>query len=313
MNVKNQIHISLIIALLILILLPAIKTKATPDGLSLESPVTCPSGGCAAGQRLNFLVDFSLSPEANFSPNTHICIYSEQENQEVSESNPWADTTNAWFSQTGITSGVPYNANGENSFCATNATDFEDLIFDLETTHTDALSDELAFTFNIQSTATVGATIKVKIFQIDADGEWTKNPQILETFIPTTGIDEIAYVGLNPADCGNRTPCFVNSGDDLPYGIGTGLRDAISAVETDSTIQILGDYIIKDHAILIDKNLNISGLEDAKLGYAGATCNESMLSISAGLTIEGLIISDGECTNPSRDLLQISSPDDITI
>ena len=313
MNVKNRIQFSLIAALFILILLPAIKTRATPDGISLESPVTCPSGGCAAGQRLNFRVDFSLSTEANFSPNTQICIYTEQENQEVSEGTPWADTTNAWFSQTGITSGFTYNADGENTFCATNATSSEALIFDLEATHADALSDALAFAFNIHSTATVGATIKAKIYQKDINGEWTTTPQILETFIPTTRIDEIAYVGLDPADCGNRTPCFVNSGDDLPDGIGTGLRDAISAVETDSILQILGDYRIKNHAVLMDKNLTISGLEDAKLSYAGTTCNEPMLSINAGLTIEGLIISDGECANPSRDLLQINSPDDITI
>ncbi len=39
-----------------LLFIAVVGTKAAVDELSLSAPSTCPSEGCAAGQRLNFLI-----------------------------------------------------------------------------------------------------------------------------------------------------------------------------------------------------------------------------------------------------------------
>lgn len=313
MNIKFRILISSIAVLVLGILLPSITSKATPDALTLVSPTTCPTGGCAAGQRLNFRVDFSLSSHTDNTPNMQICVYSEEEDLVVSETNPWADLSNAWFSQTGVISGVEYINNEENPFCLDRATASEDLIFSRSATHSDVLSDELAFAFNINAKATVGATVRVKIYQMVNIGQWSTTPQILETAIPTTATNTLTYVALNPTDCGTRSPCYVNSGDDRPDGVGTGLRDAITAVQQGSEIKILKNYAIKDHAVLVDKDLTISGFENAILSYAGLVCDQPILSITDGVLIKNLTINDGTCENPSRDLLRINSPDNVRI
>ena len=313
MKTRFRILISIIATLVLLIVLPSITSKATPDALTLVAPTTCPTGGCAAGQRLNFHVDFSLSSHSNNTPNTQICVYSEREDLAVSETNPWADLSNAWFSQTGETSGVEYINNEENPFCQDRATTSEDVIFSRSATHSDALGDELAFAFNINASATIGATLRVKIYQVDNNGQWTTTPQILETAIPTTETKALVYVALNPTDCGTRSPCYINSGDDHPDGIGTGLRDAITAVQQNSEIKILKNYAIKDHAVLVNKDLTISGFENAVLSYEGLSCDQPMLSITDSVLIKNLTINDGTCDNPSRDLLRINSPDNVRI
>ena len=87
MKIKFRIIISLIAVLVLGTILPSITSKATPDALTLVAPTACPTGGCAAGQRLNFHVDFSLLPHTDNTPNTQICVYSERDDLVVSESN----------------------------------------------------------------------------------------------------------------------------------------------------------------------------------------------------------------------------------
>jgi len=313
MKRKFWILLSLLALMILGIFIPSITSKANPDAVTLFLPSTCPAGGCAAGQRLNFRVDFSLSIHSENTPNTLICVFSEQENQEVSTTNPWADLGQATFSKTGMISGVEYINNEDSPFCKDQASASEAVLFSRSATHTNSLSDELSFALNINASASIGATLRVKIYQTDSNGLWSTTPQVLETFISTAAINSLAYVALDATDCGSRSPCFVNSGDNGPGGVGTGLRDAIAGMQQESEIKILGNYTIKDYAVIVDKDLTLSGVENASISYKGNICDQPMLSITDGIILENLTIDDGTCENPSRDLLRIDSPDNVEI
>jgi hypothetical protein len=155
--------------------------------------------------------------------------------------------------------------------------------------------------------------IKVKIFEPTVgEGLW------VETFTDSSLITVAeqstpVYVAKTPADCGSFTPCFVNSGDDLENGIGTGLRDAVMALDAGSEIRILKDYTIKDHAVLVDKALDILGHENGLITYIGTVCSNPMLSITDGATIAKLTINDGNCISPSRNLIEVNSANPVAI
>ena len=104
------------------------------------------------------------------------------------------------------------------------------------------------------------------------------------------------------ATCG-ILPCYLNSGDDLANGIGTGLKDAVDARTTASTINILGSYAIKGNSVTINTAHTIQGVTNATLTYGGTQCSNAMLLITAGATIQDLNINDGICVSPSRDLI----------
>jgi len=79
-----------------------------------------------------------------------------------------------------------------------------------------------------------------------------------------------AYVAETSDDCNLEAPCFINSGDDLPGGLGTGLKDAIDALPAGTSanpisITILGDYPVKTREVLLDRpNIIIQGRAGSK-------------------------------------------------
>ena len=52
---------------------------------------------------------------------------------------------------------------------------------------------------------------------------------------------------------------------------------------------------------------------DATLTYTGSACSNAMLLVTAGATIRFININDGICVSPSRDLILINSPADVTV
>lgn len=80
----------------------ALQTAA----LDLVSPNVCPSSGCAAGQRLNFKIDFSVDKlDATVTqPDLQVCMYSPQN---------WA-ANQFEFAPTGTVSGKAYVSNTTN-------------------------------------------------------------------------------------------------------------------------------------------------------------------------------------------------------
>jgi hypothetical protein len=125
---------------------------------------------------------------------------------------------------------------------------------------------------------------------------------------------QTAYVATNLEDCGTFEPCYINTdGIDGPNGAGTGLRDAVTAPEDYDEIIILKSYLIKDHTVLIDKNIVIQGLENATISYDGSDCSSPMLSFTAGGTLKNLTIDGGDCDGISRDLVTIDSPVNVRV
>ena len=51
-------------------------TTLAQGGLTMTGPLACPSTGCAAGQRLNFTVEFNLALyDPTLQPNVQVCLY----------------------------------------------------------------------------------------------------------------------------------------------------------------------------------------------------------------------------------------------
>ncbi len=263
--------------------------------LTLTSPSACPAAGCAAGQRLNLRTTYQLSASAT---DVQVCVYTPTH---------WG-VVGLTIQPTGLFTGYPYQSTAVNCPPATG--------YDLAGGATAALpafqiADGLDFTFRIGPAATANGLIIVRILQ-QVGGTWAQTD---ETFlglsvIPTAGT---VYVANDAAACSINSPCYVNSGDDLPDGVGTGLKDAIDshAASQPAIIYVLGNYLIKSNAVLLDKPHNLLGLTDARITYAGSVCTQPMLKITGGGSIINLTITDGGCTSPDRDLLLVDSPADI--
>ena len=313
MKQQNWIYFLISIALIALVFLTVSSTLAAPDALNLHAPTACPTGGCAAGQRLNFLLDFSITPNTTDNPNTQICVFTPLDGQAGAEISPWADITSGWISETGLNSGVEYMPGQTDNLCTNSTQADEHLIFNAYATHPAAADDQLEFALNINASTNLDGYLRVKIFQTLEDGTWDQAFTTLEISIPVAGISDLAYVGLSATECETNSPCFVNSGEDLPDGLGTGLRDAVLAIEPEGEIRVLKNYAVKDHSVLIDKELTITGQANASLTYNGTNCNEPLLSVIEGGTIQDLTINDGSCASPSRNLIQINSDEEVFI
>jgi len=125
---------------------------------------------------------------------------------------------------------------------------------------------------------------------------------------------QTVYVASNAEACGSHKPCYINEdGVDGANGTGTGLRQAVVDLNQGDEIIILGNYTIKDHAVLIDKNLTIRGDENGQISYIGDDCSMPMLIIKAGGSLQDLWISSSSCTGGSRDLLSINTTQDLKI
>jgi hypothetical protein len=299
-NNSNLVFI-LFLLLAVFILLPISTTNAQTDSLTMDSPNECPSGGCAAGQRINFMINFTTAPDDSVSPNTQICIYTSDTN--------WADPE--WISDKGLITSETYYSGDPETKCSTKES--EDLLFSTYSTlPASSTKDQLEFALTIYKETTTAGYVRLEVFKAESGGSFTKIvDEKVDIVITSKG--STAYVSQTPDDCGAHSPCYVNSGDDESGGIGTGLRDAIAVAETGSEIQILNNYFIKDHAVMVDKSLTISGDSSAQITYAGNQYSEPMLTFTEGGTLKDLMINDGHWESPSRTLIQVDTAGDLNI
>ncbi|MDY6872407.1 MAG: right-handed parallel beta-helix repeat-containing protein [Chloroflexota bacterium] len=294
------------LALAVVIVTAGSSIADRADRLTLVSPSTCPAGGCAAGQRLNYEVEYSVTPDFDSGANTQVCVYA---------TSGWADFSNGWLSDEGLLSKKNYTLGETDSVCTNNAGAYDWFAGAYAELDSDDMSDRLEFALNITASASSSGEIIVKVFELNDSASWEETSQFQsDTISPVAALDDDVFVADTAADCGGYAPCFINSGDDLAEGIGTGLRDAVLAQNPGDDIVILGNYPIKGQTVLIDKAVTISGMNDGAITtYSGAACNNAMLLVESGATVQDLAISDGDCDSPSRTLIEVDSSDDVTI
>ncbi len=271
--------------------------------LTLQSPAACPASGCAAGQTLNLRASFDLTAYLSPpDPNVQVCIYTPIN---------WSATA-LRMGLTGGVTGSPYQSGISN--CSAAPTGYTLLGGAQATLAAGAFGDWLDFSFRIGNTATASGSILMRILERTSSG-WQQTSQAF-LGIAVTPTADVVYVANDAATCGASSPCYVNSAEDLPEGLGTGLKDAIDSHPLPSqpvTIRIAGNYLIKNNAVVLDKPHTIEGVNNAQITYLGAECSQPMLRVSAGATLRDLNINDGTCVTTNRTLIQVESPDTVLI
>ncbi|MGB9798818.1 MAG: hypothetical protein ACPLUL_01830 [Thermanaerothrix sp.] len=274
---------------------------AQSNTLSLVSPLACPAAGCAAGQRLNVRAAFSVGVyDPNQSPNVQVCVYTPV-NWSVSE---------VTFSPQGIISGATY-AVGDISACEPAPSGYELKNGASATLGVDQFGDALDFAFRIGANAGSSGTLRVRVLEKTNSG-WVR---IQDLFLYLWIIPKATnvYVANDATACGQFNPCYVNSYDDLTNGVGTGLKDAVDAVDPGSVVNVVGEYSIKSQTVVVDKPLILQGVNNAALTYVGSICDQPMLYLKGGVTLRDLTIRDGACSSPSRDLVIIEPTGDVRV
>ncbi|MDD5371747.1 MAG: hypothetical protein PHQ40_21915, partial [Anaerolineaceae bacterium] len=301
-------RLRLLIPVVLILLSVSGPAQASPQaplaaGVTLQSPLACPVEGCAAGQRLNLTLEFDLSTiNANVDPNIQVCLYT---------ANNLA-TNSITFTPTGGLSSAVYQLDTQSAVdCGDTPPEYTFQLRASSHLPQGTPADFLGFAIRIGPAAIHDGAILARVFE-NTGTAWTKS---LETnkLIPVAPLSSTVYVANDASACNNNVPCFVNSGDDLPDGVGTGLKDAVDAVSTDSTVTILGAYNIKGNTVVIPQRLSLKGSNNASLTYSGGSCVNPMLDIRAGITLSQLSMNSGSCSSPARDLIFVNSDQDVTI
>ncbi|MBW6473037.1 MAG: hypothetical protein K0B14_07950 [Anaerolineaceae bacterium] len=270
------------------------------SNISFISPSSCPTGGCAAGQRLNFRTSFDL---LNYVPspatNIQVCLFTPIN---------WA-VSDVDFDFIGKLTGATYTT--DTTECGPIPTNYV-LSKGVATALTaNFFGDALDFYFRIGKTASLSGSTLIRIFEKNDTG-WSQSGQSFN-YLSISPVRNSVFVAKDAATCGSKNPCYINSKDDLATGIGTGLKDAIDAVDTGSTINVLENYPIKSNSVTIDKALTLQGNSNASLTSESLTCTQPILLLNDEITIQNLSINDGNCILQSRDLLVIDSTQNINI
>ncbi|HMD89064.1 MAG TPA: hypothetical protein VKF38_07875 [Anaerolineaceae bacterium] len=297
----------LTLALILIFSFPRISAHplALPvANVNMVSPSACPSGGCAAGQRVNMQVSFTTS-----NSNVRVCIYQS-----------WGiDSTSTFAVASSGDNGSNYSVSNcdTTNLSGTPTPNGYTLITGAQTSLQVPYNETLEFSLRIPSGAKKNGFVLVNIEEQDSASNWSITQQVFFN-IPVKPASSNAYVANNPGDCGSHSPCYIDSGDDLTdgaNGIGTGLKDAIDASIVNSSsnpvVNILGAYLIKDNAVLINQSITLQGTNNSKLTYNGSACDqnsEPMLNVTTKATIQNLTIDDGGCGSPGRDLISINDP-----
>jgi hypothetical protein len=277
------------------------------NSLTLVSPAGCPSSGCAPGQRLNFKAVFDLGTyDTSANPNVQFCIYAP---------NDWVDTSSLAYDANGGTSNAAYNA-GKTDNCPAPTPSGYILVGGATATLTTAgvTSDSLGFALRLSHAAPANSgTLEVMALTQQTGATWTQASPAASFNMTIAAISQTAYVANDATSCGSYSPCYVNSAADLADGLGTGLKDAIDAVNANAMVDILGTYTAKSHAVTLNKALTLQGLNNATLSSTATQCSEALLNVTAGAIIQNLNINGGACSNQKRDLVQVNSPDPVVI
>ncbi len=281
--------------------------------LAQVSPSACPSGGCAAGQRMNFQIEFdAATPVYAGGPNLQVCVYTPADGESGAGSSPWADPTATTTSTSGGITGIPYSTGEIDSVCSTNlpSTGYT-VLTSAHATLTAGGNDRLSLALRINPTTNQAGSVFARVFQVTSpDGAtWTANGESSRS-VSVASVASTSYVANDAASCGSYSPCFLNSGDDLTGGYGTGLRDANDAVPPLGSVVILGSYQTKTKTVELTLPHTVRGLNNASLSHNGISCSGPILSLQAGTTLSNLTVHGGGC---QRSLVAVDTADDITI
>ncbi len=299
---------------LLAVLLRTAQTSATPaaqssTSLVLLAPSACPSGGCAAGQRLSYRLNFEVGQyaPASGSPNVKVCVYLPA---------GWMDASSVQVDSTGGFTGLSY-ANVTSAGCA------EDPLPPTGYTLAAAVQtqmnagyffDTLDFHFRIARTATAPGSVLMRVFEdTTGAGNWARTGQAFTSqmsVLAWTG--STAYLAGSPSAC-TQSPCFLNSAGDSAGGLGTGLRDAVDALPAGGRIVVLGTVTLKGQSVTLNKPMTLEGESNAVLTTQDSLCANPLLEVTAGLTLRGLTINDGACTSPSRTLILVNTANAVLI
>jgi hypothetical protein len=267
------------------------------NSVYLVSPATCPAGGCPAGQRLNMRADFALSNyDPNLSPNVQVCVYSPIN---------WSTSLLEPGTNGGVT-GASYTSTITN--CNSSPNNYNLIGGATAQIGANNFGDSLPFAFRLGNTASASGSILVRVFEQNSANGWTLTDQTFSSITVTPTTTQV-YVANDASACNINSPCFINSGDDLVSGLGTGLKDAIDSSTSAITINVLGNYAIKKNSVLIDKPHIIVGYNNSSLIYQGTDCSLPMVKITASATLRGLAITDGRCTTTNRTLVWVEDTD----
>ena len=274
------------------------KVKASPEiaaSVVMIAPSVCPSTGCAAGQSVDFKVDYDLGAYLpTLVPNVQICVY----------------TPIIWsaylfhISTIGDVSGANYTPGI--SYCSFEITpDGYNLLGGAAATlSTNQFGDGLNFGFRIGGSALGTGSVLVRVLEQTSSSVWTRSSQAFSSVkVVPTGAS--VFVANDAPNCGTNSPCYINSFQDLADGYGTGLKDAVDARLIPSSITIVGNYTIKDHTVVVQTAHVIQGSIGSSLTYNGSACTLPMLKLTGGATLRNLTIRDGSCVSTSRDLVVI--------
>ena len=280
--------------------------EAGPKGanLVLVSPAACPAGGCAAGQRLNLRGNYDLGsydPTASPNPNVQFCVYT-----------PINWSGNSFTIDTlGGVSGATYVPSI--TYCAAPPAGYDLVGGALASLAAGYFGDSLSFGLRIGNTATTTGSALARVYEFDGS-TW---PQTQQSFlsIPVAAVTANVFVATDPATCSVNSPCYVNSGEDLPGGIGTGLKDAVDAQLGASTITVLGNTLIKAQTVALNPAypLTLQGFGGSRLTYAGVDCTRPMLALNGAITLRNLALDDGGCSALNRDLLEVGGAQPVTV
>jgi hypothetical protein len=294
---KRFIHWFVWIVALLGLAISASSVPASPlqsSSISMISPSSCPSGGCAAGQRLNFRTSFDLLtyiPSA--TTNIQVCLFTPSN---------WA-VSDVDFDLIGKLTGATYTT--DTSQCGPLPTNYV-LSKGISTSlTTNYFGDALDFYFRIGKTASFSGSTLIRVFEKNESG-WSQTEQSFN-FLSISPVNNSVFVAKDASNCESNNPCYINSKDDLATGIGTGLKDAVDVVDSGSTINILGNYPIKGNSVTIDKAITLQGNNNASLTNESFTCSQPILLLKNAITIQNLSINDGFCSLQNRDLLVIDS------
>ena len=266
--------------------------------LTLVSPAACPTAGCAAGQTLDLRASYDLANlDPAPTPNVQVCLYTPTN---------WA-AESFRIDPTGAGTGAAYQPGTAN--CGSAPEGYAMTGGVSAQISASAVSDQLNLGFRVGRTATASGSVLVRVYQKTAAG-W-QPPEESSATIGVTPTAAVVYVANDAAACGSSSPCYLNSGADSAGGMGTALKDAVDAQPV--TVTILGEYAVKSNTVWVDKAAIIQGLADSRITYAGASCSEPILRLTAGVILRSLTITDGACAAPSRDLVEVDSPAGVTL
>ncbi len=236
--------------------------------VTMTSPANCPYGGCAAGQRLSLKFAYRTTGyNANLKPNVKVCIYAPSD---------WAinpgDSAAAYVAAKGDVTEVEYTQPTTPDCLVPGADNAKpanyDLVIEREAILEAGMSnDALFFALRIAPTASKRGQVLARVFVQDKQDNWTHTDfqEGNTDALTITPLSSPAYVANDPAACGYSSPCYVNSGEDLDGGLGTGLKDAADALNDGGEIQLIGAYTVKSQTVAINKALKITGNDVATL------------------------------------------------